>query len=225
MLHPSEGGWGRGCGQWSGHPSTWSLPSGGHHMVGVTIVCVFKKNIMSLSFWNLLQVVWCAKNKKKEIMQIILFCKARDFDFLYYFLLTRTTWKYTQKKFSLVIYELRTTISVTRLSANAFPTFSSSSHLFSKLFLSFGNLHLLLLHIRYFPSFLAPTISKAHKAWENMRRYPLLSTGPGGRDGRSSVESCQEHIYHPKCARECSKIGFFVSVLWCQYCLVLLFLV
>ena len=109
-----------------------------------------------------------------------------------------------------MIYELRTTISVTRLSANAFPTFSSSSHLFSKLFLSFGNLHLLLLHIRYFPSFLAPTISKAHKAWENMRRYPLLSTaGPGGRDGRSSVESCQEHIYHPKCAKECSKIRFF----------------
>ena len=35
------------------------------------------------------------------------------------------------------------------------------------------------------------------------------STGPEGRDGRSSVESCQEHIYHPKCAKECSKIGFF----------------
>ena len=125
-----------------------------------------------------------------------------------------------------MIYELRTTISVTRLSANAFPTFSSSSHLFSKLFLSFGNLHLLLLHIRYFPSFLAPTISKAHKAWENMRRYPLLSTaGPGvERWEGGSVESCQEHIYHPKCARECSKIRFFSgagnfpSMLWCQYC-------
>ena len=109
-----------------------------------------------------------------------------------------------------MIYELRTTISVTRLSANAFPTFSISSHLFSKLFLSFGNLHLLLLHIRYFPSFLAPTISKAHKAWENMRRYRLLSLGPEGRDGwGGSVESCQEHIYHPKCAKECSKIVFF----------------
>ena len=128
-----------------------------------------------------------------------------------------------------MIYELRTTISVTRLSANAFPTFSSSSHLFSKLFLSFGNLHLLLLHIRSLPSFLAPTISKAHKAWENMRRYRLLSLGPEGRDGwGGSVESCQEHIYHPKCAQECSKIRFFSgagnfpSMLWCQYCLVLL---
>ena len=170
-------------------------------MVGVTIVCVFKTNIMSLSFWNLLQVVWCAKNKKKEIMQIILFCKARDFDFLYYFLLTRTTWKYTQKKFSLVIYELRTTISVTRLSANAFPTFSSSSHLFSKLFLSFGNLHLLLLHIRYFPSFLAPTISKAHKAWENMRRFRLLYWTRGERWEEFGGKLSRAHLPSQVCAR------------------------
>ena len=152
-----------------------------------------------------------------------MFCIAGDFDFLYYFLLTRTTWKYTQKKFSLVIYELRTTISVTRLSANAFPTFSSSSHLFSKLFLSFGNLHLLLLHIRYFPSFLAPTISKAHKAWENMRRYRLLYWTGGERWEEFGQKLSRAHL--PKCARECSKIGFFVSVLWCQCCLVLLFLV
>ena len=122
-----------------------------------------------------------------------------------------------------MIYELRTTISVTRLSANAFPTFSSSSHLFSKLFLSFGNLHLLLLHIRYFPSFLAPTISKAHKAWENMRRYRLLYWTRGGRWEEFGRKLSRAHLPSQVCTRVLentffSGAGNFPIMLWCQYC-------
>ena len=127
-----------------------------------------------------------------------------------------------------MIYELRTTISVTRLSANAFPTFSSSSHLFSKLFLSIGNLHLLLLHIRYFPSFLAPTISKAHKAWENMRRYRLLYWTGGERWEEFGGKLSRAHLPSPVCKRVLENTFFFgrrklykyaffgVSVAW--YC-------
>ena len=119
----------------------------------------------------------------------------------------------------MVIYDQRTTISVTRLSANAFPTFSSSSHLFSKLFLSFGNLHLLLLHIRSLPSLLAPTISKAHKAWENMRRYRLLYWTRGERwVGRFGGKLSRAHLPSQVCTRVLENTFFFRAQETFQVC-------
>ena len=90
----------------------------------------------------------------------------------------------TPKKFSMVIYDQRTAISVTRLSANAFLIFSlslsslsscSCSLVFCKICIYIIYTHPLLPYEVFFP--LAQTISKAHKAWENMHRYLLLWRG------------------------------------------------
>ena len=101
----------------------------------------------------------------------------------------------------MVIYDQRTAISVTRLSANAFPTFSCFSHLYNIYKISSVPFLLQNLHTSASTILSVFPLANHFQNTQSLGEYARISAAAAldGKRWDRSVGSCQVCTYHPGC--------------------------